>query len=180
MHVAREKIKNDIGGYFLYMFQIEDLIRACKFDQQLIEEKLVSRYQVAMNEKSEIKQWYLGLSDLMQEEKLEQHGHLLSLKNKINEVYEIHLFLMNHPDEDDYRMIFRKIEPLLADLQAKNPKPENNLLSALNAIYGFIILRMKNQEISTSTQSAISQMSNWINLLSLKFREYEKGNIQIE
>jgi hypothetical protein len=53
MHIAREKIKNDIGGYFLYMFQIEDLIRACKFDPVFIEEKLVSRYAGDLSEKSE-------------------------------------------------------------------------------------------------------------------------------
>ncbi len=180
MHIAREKIKNDIGGYFLYMFQIEDLIRACKFDPVFIEEKLVSRYAGDLSEKSEIKQWYLGLSELMQEEKIEEKGHLLFLQNKINEVYEIHLYLLDHPDEEDYQMAFRKVEPVLADLQSKNTNAENNLLIALNAIYGFVILKMKNHDVSASTQKAISQLSTWINLLSLKFSEYEKGNIQIE
>jgi hypothetical protein len=77
-------------------------------------------------------------------------------------------------------MAFRKVEPVLADLQSKNTNAENNLLIALNAIYGFVILKMKNHDVSASTQKAISQLSTWINLLSLKFSEYEKGNIQIE
>jgi hypothetical protein len=180
MHIAREKIKNDIGGYLIYMFQIEDLIRACNFDHSVIEEKIINRYPANLTEKAEIKQWYIGLSDLMQEERLESKGHLLFLHNKISEVYEIHRYLISHPDEEEYQLVFRRTEPVIADLELKKPAGDNILTAALNAIYGFILLRMKNQEITASTQKAISQLSTWINLLSVKFSEYEKGNIQIE
>ena len=38
MIIAKEKRENNIAEYLLYMWQVEDIIRACKYDIALIKE----------------------------------------------------------------------------------------------------------------------------------------------
>ena len=76
MLVAKDKIKSNIGEYLLYMFQIEDLLRACNFNKSIIEANLVAQYKTDETTTNEIRDWYFGLADLMAEEKLESKGHL--------------------------------------------------------------------------------------------------------
>ena len=46
MFVAQQKRKENIAEYILYMYQIEDLIRAFKLDMDLIQHNLISKYKV--------------------------------------------------------------------------------------------------------------------------------------
>lgn len=181
MHIARKKIKTHIGEYFLYMFQIEDLLRACQFNPKLVDEQIVAKYNLEPIAKNELKQWYLGLADLMQEEKIEQKGHLRSLQNKIDEVNEFHLYCLTQPDDEIYLSCFNEVKPILDELRTKQiSESENQVLRALNAIYGLVLLKMKKQPVSDATQEAIVKLVAWINILSSKFREYEAGDIQLD
>ena len=68
MLVAQQKRKENIAEYILYMYQIEDLIRAYHFNISNIETKLVSQYHVDEKTKQEISDWYKNLVVMMQKE----------------------------------------------------------------------------------------------------------------
>lgn len=180
MLVAKEKIKSNIGEYLLYMFQIEDLIRACNFNKTIIETKLVAQYQTDDNTKNEIKDWYFGLSDLMEEEKLSISGHLSIIKNKINEVYDFHLYLLNRPDQVNYQEKYKEILPDLQEIKNKQGKETNDVESITNAIYGVYLLKLKQQEVSKETMDSTSKISKFMAVLSKMFADYEQGKFKIE
>ena len=181
MFVAYQKKKENICEYFIYMFQIEDIIRACKFNRQTIETTLLPKYPSEPAVQAEVKQWYFGLADQMEEERLQQSGHLVSLNNKIDEVFDFHLYLQNNPKEVAYQMRFAKVEPILAELRQKqNAQSLNDLHLALNTIYGFTILRLKGAQVSKGTAAAVSELMMWLNTLSAKFKDYESGEMKIE
>lgn len=46
MLIAQQKRKENLAEYILYLYQVEDLIRAFHLDMNLIDKNLVSRYQV--------------------------------------------------------------------------------------------------------------------------------------
>ena len=46
MIIAQLKRKENIAEYLLYMWQIEDIIRANKLDIDLIEKNLISQYNI--------------------------------------------------------------------------------------------------------------------------------------
>ena len=46
MIIASQKRKENIAEYLLYMWQIEDIIRAYKLDIDTIDEQIVSKYNV--------------------------------------------------------------------------------------------------------------------------------------
>lgn len=181
MFIAYQKKKENICEYFLYMFQIEDLIRACKFSKPTIESTLLPKYPAEPAVQTEVRQWYFGLTDQMEEEKLQERGHLITITNKIFEVYDFHLYLMNNLKEVKYQADFGKVLPLIQELRQKQDSTEfNDLQMALNAVYGFIILRMKGKQVSKATAEAISAFVEWFNALSAKFSDYETGKLKLD
>lgn len=181
MYVAYQKKKENICEYFLYMFQIEDLIRACKCDKSLIKATLLPKYPSEPSVQTEVGQWYSGLADQMEEEHIQQNGHLISLINKIDEVFDFHLYLQNNPKEVAYQIRFSKIEPIIAELRQKQDAQSiNDLHLALNTIYGFTILRLKGAQVSKGTAAAVAELMAWLNALSAKFKEYESGELKLD
>lgn len=182
MYVAYQKKRENICEYFLYMFQIEDIIRACGLNRQTIEQTVMPRYSHEPAVQAEVSQWYFGLADQMEEEHIQAHGHLVSLANKINEVLDFHLYLMNNPKEVAYQMQFAKVEPIIGELRQKQPSADtlSDLHLALNAVYGFTILRLKGTQVSKETAAAISSLVVWLNALSAKFKDYETGVLKLD
>ncbi len=68
MLTAQQKRNENIAEYILYMYQIEDLIRAFQFNFKSIETNLVSQYNVDEKAKQEISNWYKNLVVMMQKE----------------------------------------------------------------------------------------------------------------
>ena len=46
MIIAEQKRKENIAEYLLYMYQVEDMIRANKLDLESIEQTLISKFEV--------------------------------------------------------------------------------------------------------------------------------------
>ncbi len=180
MLVAKDKIKTNIGEYFLYMFQIEDLIRACNFNKEIIESNLVAQYQTDELTKNEIKDWYYGLTDLMIEEKLEKKGQLGFISNKITEVNDFHQYLLQKSDHIEYQNQFNNIIPLINDLKSKQKQELNDINILLNAIYGIYLLKLQKKEVSNDTLLSAGKFSKLLAELSKKFSKYESGELKIE
>lgn len=180
MIVAKNKIKTNIGEYLLYMFQIEDLIRAYNFDEKAIEESLISQYEVDNSEYNEIKKWYFGLIELMIDEKLKTKGHLSFINNKINEVMEFHQYLLQSTKYTGYQNNFKDIIPIINELRLKQSSNLNDINIILDAIYGIYLLKIKNDKITEDTLTSVKKLSVFLNELSNKFKEYEIGKLKIE
>ncbi|WP_255297417.1 DUF4924 family protein [Anaerophaga thermohalophila] len=71
MIVSKHKKQNDIAGYVLYMWQIEDLIRANDLDMAKIEKTVISQYEQPGDVKQELRDWYGNLVAMMKNEKKE-------------------------------------------------------------------------------------------------------------
>ena len=59
MFTASQKKKENIAEYLLYMWHIEDIIRANALDLEKIEENIIQKYKnLSDKEKNELKEWY--------------------------------------------------------------------------------------------------------------------------
>ncbi len=179
MLTAKQKRKENIIEYFLYLFQVEDLIRVHQFDISLIKKNLIPQYQVDEKTRAEITNWYGNLAKMMEKEGIGEKGHLQFLTNLINEVNEIHLKLMEMNNESDYVMRFQSVAGLINELNRKNNSAKNDVQTGLDAIYGFLLLKMQNKEVTPETTEAIQRISGWLKNLSLLFKDYESGNLEI-
>ena len=178
MLVAKQKRKENIAEYILYLFQIEDLIRAFKLDINLIQEQLVANYQADESTKKEITDWYSNLVIMMDKEGKRENGHLQFIENLINDLNEFHLKLLETEKDEMYVQIFKAIAGLLTELKQKNKTASNDIQLTLDTIYGYLLLKIKKSEVSEATSGAVTRLSQWLGILSKLYRDFEQGEFQ--
>lgn len=176
MLVAQQKRKENIAEYILYLYQVEELIRAFQFDLDLIEKRLVAAYKVDEKTTDEIKNWYINLVIMMDKEGIREKGHLQFLSNLITDVNEFHLQLMQTGADKLYVQKFQLTAGLLTELKAKNKEAKNDVQLALDTIYGFLLLKMKETKVSDATSDAVKSLSQWLGILSELYKKFETGD----
>ncbi|MBT3383835.1 MAG: DUF4924 family protein [Prolixibacteraceae bacterium] len=176
---AKKKRKENIAGYILYLFQVEDLIRAFKFDENLIEKQLVSRYNVDEKISIEILEWYKNLALMMEKEGVREKGHLQFLINQIADINEFHLKLLETGVEKTYVLAFQGIAGLITELKQKNKSATNDIHLCLDAVYGYLLLKMQKKDVSDETTDAVKRLSLWLGTLSKLFKDFEAGELEI-
>jgi len=179
MLVAKEKRKENIAEYILYLYQIEDLIRAFKLDMSLIENKLVSSYKADEKTSQEITQWYQNLVTIMEKEGIREKGQMQFLSNLISDVNSLHLKLLETKKFPSYIQNFQSVAGLLTELKIKNTTAKNDFDLAITSIYGFLLLKIQQKNISAETTDAIKRISQWVAALSKIYLDLEKGKLDI-
>ena len=165
MIVARRKRKENIAEYLLYMWQVEDLIRANRFDIDSINRTVVSRYDQPEEVRKEISKWYEELIEMMRSEGVMEKGHIQLNKNVIIALTDLHLRLLKSPKEMVYGAAYYKTLPYIVQLRAKSGGEEMpELETCFSAVYGYLVLRMQGKEISPETMEGIKQISAFLAL----------------
>ena len=181
MIVSKHKKQNDIAGYVLYMWQIEDLIRANDLDMSKIEKTIISQYEQPENVKKEIYEWFENLVFMIKNEKKEKEGHIQVLVNTVNDMNNLHLRLMQAPTEVAYQHQFMKAVPHIKELEKKmRPTPRHDIELMLAALYNAFILKLKGKEITDATRDALTVFGKSLSLLSAKYRLEQNGELNRE
>lgn len=180
MLIAKKLKEENIAEYLLYMWQIEDIIRANKLDIDIIDKQIISGFDQPQDVKNEIREWYESLIDMLRREDVVEKGHLIVNKNVISELTELHNRLLKSAQETEYTEAYYKTLPFIVELRSKTQdKNTPELETCLAALYGFLLMRLQKKDISGETQSALSQISSFLRLLSLKYKEYKTGKLDI-
>ncbi|MEN8117151.1 MAG: DUF4924 family protein, partial [Bacteroidota bacterium] len=162
MLIAKQKRKENIAEYILYLYQVEDLIRAFKFDMELIREKLVVTYQADEETSEQIADWYENLVLMMEKERIQNKGHLQFITNLIGDVNDLHQKLMETSVDKMYTGVFQAVSGLLSELKQKNSSAQNDIQLALDTVYGYLLLKMKKTDVSEGTSEAVKRLSQWL------------------
>ena len=178
MLVAKQKRKENIVEYILYLYQVEDLIRAFNLDMILIEEKLVALYKADEASKNEIRDWYKNLVIMLEKEGKQESGHLQFLNNLVGDLNEFHLKLVQTEKDEIYSSIFQEVMGLLDELKQKNKVVSNDIQVAINGIYGYLLLKIQNKQITEETTVAVKKMSQWLGHLSGLYKDFERGDLE--
>jgi hypothetical protein len=176
MLIAQEKRKTNIAEYILYMWQVEDLIRAHQFNIELIEQNLISQYSQPAKIKNDVRDWYANLMLMMYREGIREKGHLSFLSELLEEISDMHIRLLNHVDETGYQEIFRQASGNIDEFKKRSADLSlGDIETALNALYGLLLLRLKKKTISRETEIAMASFSRLLAMLSYKFLQAERG-----
>lgn len=170
MYIASAKRKENIAEYLLYMWQIEDIIRANGLDIDKIKANVIDKFQLNDEQRKQLTEWYESLIDMMRREGVEKSGHLQLNKNVIIQLTDLHLALLKDPRFPDYTAEFYKTLPFIVELRAKaGENPTGEIETCFNALYGMLMLRLQSKEITHDTQNAIAQITKFIALLTKDF-----------
>lgn len=167
MYIASQKRKENIAEYLLYMWQIEDLIRANGLDLDKIKSNVIDKYQLSEPQIKEMTEWYESLIDMMRRENVQQKGHLQLNKNVILQLDDLHHVLLKDPKFAEYGAEFYKTLPFIVELRAKQGDEKlDEIETCFAALYGTLMLRLQGKELSADTLKAITQISRFIAMLA--------------
>lgn len=171
MKTAQHLRKTNIVGYLLYMWQIEDMIRANDCDMNRIEENLIPRYDIKdVQEKQNLRQWFQELTDMILQEGLRERGHIQINKNVLLQLDECHRVLLNDPKETLYGSLYYQTLPFIVELRAKSGgKEHSEIETCLETLYGYTFLKMQQKEITAETQKAVEKIALFLNVLNERF-----------
>ena len=120
MIIAQEKRKSNIAEFILYMWQVEDLIRASRFDLERVDQIVISKFDLPGEKLDEIRTWYSNLITLMAEEKIAEKGHMSFLNKLIGELNDLHLRLLQAPGEKKYQELYKIASPNIKSFMEKH------------------------------------------------------------
>ena len=167
MIIASQKHKENIAEYLLYMWQIEDIIRANGLDLDRITANVIDRFQLTPEQRKEMIEWYESLIDMMRREGVEKSGHLQLNKNVLIQLNDLHMALLRDTRFPEYAAEFYKTLPYIVELRAKaGDNPAGEIETCFNALYGMLMLRLQGKEISADTKDAVTQISKFLAILA--------------
>jgi len=168
MITASIKKRENIAEYLLYMWQIEDLIRANNLDIDKIQTNIINQYKdLSDAQRKEMREWYESLIDMMRREDVVNMGHIQLNKNVIIALDDLHRRLLSDQKFAAYSAQFYHTLPIIVELRAKaGDLKSGEIETCFNALYGILMLRLQRKEISEDTSQAASQISKFLALLS--------------
>jgi hypothetical protein len=176
MIIAKQKRTENIAEYILYMWQLEDMIRAYSFNVSSI----VSQFDYPQPLLQDIERWYNELVLAMKNEGIETSGHLMQIKELVQDLSELNIKLLQKPSEKAYQELFNDALPHIAEIvQRSNNTIKNEIDACLTGLYGLLVLRLQNKQVSAQTQEALRTFTKLLALLSQKFHAMERGELDI-
>ncbi|MFY9150635.1 MAG: DUF4924 family protein [Prolixibacteraceae bacterium] len=179
MIIAQEKRKTNVVEYILYMWQVEDMLRSCSFDPEKIDQLLVNQFQVDDVKRAEIAQWYKNLAAAMEMEHVLEKGHLQSLVNQVNDLNSFHLKLVLSQKDSEYIRLYQlNLEAVNDFISKSGVQFANDIEACLNALYGYLFLKLKKSEISESTKQTVAGFASLLGHLSARYIQFENDEFE--
>lgn len=138
--------RENIAEYILYLWQIEDYLRA--FPEQA-------------NANTEL----MELSEMMLTEGIAGGGHLQLAQNALSELEDLHDELLE--TEAPYRAVMIHLQPSLNLLKAKTNRPTmSDVEACLTLLYQVMLLRLQKKEITPETEVVVKDATQLLRFLS--------------
>lgn len=181
MLIANQKKKENIAEYLLYMWQVEDTIRANNMDIDRIQQNIIDKYDQPEEVKREMREWYENLIEMMRIEQKQQSGHLQINKNVIIELTDLHQRLLKSSKEPFYTAAFYKTLPYIVELRSKmGDEKVGELETCFLALYGVLMLRLQGKPVSEETMNAVRQIGTFLAILAEKYNMEKRGELELE
>ena len=181
MFISRELRKKNIAEYLLYMWQVEDLLRANELLMERVQESLVKPYGLDDANSAELYEWYENLIDMMRQENVKEKGHLQINRNVIINLTDLHLRLLKSPKVPFYSAAYYKALPFIVEFRTKSDgREKTELENCFDALYMTWLMKLQKREMNKETMRATSEIGKFISMLSLYFKEEEEGRLDLE
>lgn len=173
MITASAKKRENVAEYLLYMWQIEDLIRAYGLDIDRIQEGIIDRYEsLDDTARRQMREWYESLIDMMRRESVAEKGHLQINNNTLAQLDELHRRLLSDTRFARYSTEYYQTLPLIVELRARSGEVKaDEIETCFNALYGLMLLRMQGKPVSDETARAAASISRLLAMLAAYYKK---------
>ena len=143
--------KDNIAEYILYLWQMEDYLRAFPQNADATPE---------LHE----------LNEMMHREGIVDGGHLAIANNALSELIDLHTQIMN--EDAMYRAAIMRLQPSLNLLKAKTDRPTmSDIEACLLLLYQIMLLKLQKKEITPETASVQTQATGVLQFLSRTYHD---------
>ena len=179
MDIAQKKRRENIAEYILYLWQLEDLLRALQFSPEAILSTLVRPRELKAEEQQLLLAWYLDIAQLLVEEKKEEKGHIAHTLHLIRDLHDMHLRLLKEADAEPYRARFALLEPHLPALRKLlgNDNVSDTEL-CFRALYAAMLYRIKGTG-ENAVADTLAVVSPVVAMLTDYYHKVERGEISL-
>ena len=181
MFIANELRKTNIAEYLLYMWQVEDTIRAFGCSISRIRREYIDRFEYTDEQKEDEVDWFGNLIRMMNTEGCREQGHLQIIKVTLQQLQELHAQLLSSPKFPFYNAEYYKVLPYIVELRNRGAsKDENEIETCLNSLYGVMLLRLQKKEVTPNTQHAVKEITTFIGMLSDYYKKDKEEGLKFE
>ena len=156
MYIAHQLRKENIAEYLLYMWQVEDLLRAYGCSLSNIRREYINRFDYSDEQKEEMADWYGDLIRMMNQEGCRERGHLQINRVVMQQLSELHSQLLDSTKFPFYTSEYYKVLPYIVEL------------------------RKQKKDISPDTQHAIKEITTFIGMLSDYYKKDKEEGLKFE
>lgn len=181
MYIAQKKRKENIAEYILYLWQLEDLLRALQFSPEAIYSQLVAKSALDDASRQQVFFWYMDIVNLLLQEGKESSGHLEHTLHLIADLNDLHERLLVLPAGEKYRKVFAALAPEMPALRVKLGKTDvSDIELCFRALYAVVLYRIKGDNShEEGIRNVIDLISPVIAELASVYRQVERGEIDL-
>lgn len=180
MFISQQLRKENIAEYVLYMWQVEDIIRAYGCNLSLLRKEYISRFDYTEEQREEMTDWYGNLIRMINQEGCREKGHLQVNKIVVQQMAELHAQLLNSPKFPFYSAEYYKVLPFIVELRSKGDKETGEIETCLNALYGTMLLRLQHKDITPNTANAVKEITTFLGMLSDYYKKDKEEGINFD
>ncbi len=166
MFIAKSIREKSVVEYLLYMWQMEDLIRAYGCSLTRIRREYIDRFEYTDQQKDDEEDWFGDLIRMMNQEGKREKGHLAINEVLLQDLGDLHVRLLQSTRFPFYSAEYYRVLPFIVELRQKGDKEIGEVETCLNALYGVMLLRMRQKPISPETAHAIKAITTFLGMLS--------------
>lgn len=166
MFIAKSIREKSVVEYLLYMWQMEDLIRAYGCSLTRIRREYIDRFDYTDQQKDEEEDWFGDLIRMMNQEGKREKGHLAINEVLLQDLGDLHVRLLQSTRFPFYSAEYYRVLPFIVELRQKGDKEIGEVETCLNALYGVMLLRIRQKPISPETAHAIKAITTFLGMLS--------------
>lgn len=180
MKIAKHLKDTNVAEYLLYMWQLEDTLRAYDCDADRLRDEYVARFDYSDADRKAEAEWLGNLCQMMREEGKKQGGHLQINAGTLSLLTDLHLQLLQSPKHPFYSAAYYKALPFIVEFRSRSGHTDApELENCFEALYGTMLLRLQQKPISKETQDAITHISHLIALLADAWRKEKAGELEL-
>lgn len=179
---VQENLRNsNIAEYLLYMWQVEDILRAAGLDSDRLYETVIKGSGRSESDCLKWKQWYDDLIEMMRVEGKTEKGHLQINENVLLLLTDLHARLLASRKQPEYRDLYYKALPFIVEFRARNHEEQNEeLRDCFNMLYGVWMLKVQGKPVSGGTAQAVQAVSAFISKLAMLYKEDKAGTLDLD
>lgn len=179
MIIAQKLRKENIAEYLLYMWQVEDIIRAYNCSLTQLKSEYIARFQVDDIEiYEEMVDWYGNIIRMMNQERKREKGHLNINDIIVQDLGDLSAQLLASTKFPFYNAEYYRVLPYIVELRNKGDKDVSEIETCLNALYGVMMLRLQNKEVSQQTQNAVKEITTFLGMLADYYKKDKEEGLE--